>query len=197
VAAEGFEGTELGYPTDVFVPLTAHDTLVGTAGGRPMLAAQREWLRAIGHLGPGVAMATARAGVSRIVTEMVRETPAFQSSEFAFVGLEESAFPGGDRATARRGLLTVLAVGICVLLVACANVANLLLARGEHRRQEFGVRLALGANRWHLTVQLLREALVLVAGATVAAVALCLSLVAAAGPAVGAMRTAPAKALRE
>ncbi len=173
VAATGFGGTELGTPVELFLPVTGFDIVRGATGQRAWLSdPASRFLQAIGRMRDRVTPAAAEAEADRVFREVVSEIPTFRETTLDLVPLVEAAFPGFARDGARRALVTLLGVAACVLLVACANVANLLLALGERRRLECGVRLSLGATRWRLAAQLLTESLVLVAAASLVAVML-------------------------
>jgi len=166
VAPAGFNGTELGTPVDLFLPVSAFDSVRGATGPRAWVSdPAARWLRAIGRLRPGVTPAAARAEGDRFLRGVAAEIPSYHESNLDFVPLVDAAFPGSARDSARRALVTLLGVAACVLLVACANVANLLLASGERRRIELGVRLSLGVTPRRLAAQLLTETLLLVAAA--------------------------------
>ena len=148
VAPPGFHFPP-GSPTDVIVPATVP----------PTAPAERSagWIYAIGRLAPDVPLARAEADVATLSKQFEREFPQQnQGSRYYTETLRDGLV--GDT---RRPLLMLLVSAGFVLLIACVNVGNLLLARSLSRQTEMAMRLALGAGRWRLVAQTLTEGLVL------------------------------------
>jgi predicted permease len=158
VAPEAFIGCKTGMRTDLWTPLT-NDAVVW--GGNRILYRDAQWLNVLGKLRQGVTRGVAGSELNRLMQQIATEYPDTHRgpNTLSLYPLWRSPFGANVYLVSTLPLLLGLA-GL-VLLLACANVATLLLARSINRRREIAIRLALGASRARLIRQLLMESLLL------------------------------------
>jgi len=174
VAPREFIGTEMIYTPEIFVPMA----MVGQIEGGASWVDQRSDfnLFAIGRLKPGVGVPQAQAALDSIAVDLGREYP--KSNEGMHIELSPPGLFGNMLRGTIHGFAAVLmGVAGLVLLIACVNLASLLLARAADRRRDTAIRLALGAGRGHLIRQLLTESLILSVLGGVAGIVLAVWLI--------------------
>ena len=158
VAPEGFYGTFVGWGMNFWVPASMED--IFESGGYKLEDRGARWIEAYARLKPGVTFAQAQQEFAAISGRLEAEYPATNRGRaIRFWPLWQTPF--NNAGTLLPALEIMLAVVAFVLLIACANVGNLLLVRSFTRRHEMSVRLAVGAGRARLWKQLLTEGLVL------------------------------------
>ncbi|HEX6974286.1 MAG TPA: ADOP family duplicated permease, partial [Vicinamibacterales bacterium] len=167
VTPRGFSGPALGEAADIWVPLSLWPDL--HAGEEELLDARgASWLVVMGRLRPGVTTRQAQAALGTIANRLAHDFPDTNGDRIVTVSGTGSPLSPAGRAEIVPLSALLLAVTALVLLIACANIANLLLARGAARRGELAVRSALGATRGRLVRQLLTESGLLAAAGAVA-----------------------------
>jgi predicted permease len=177
VAPAGFDGTTLGAKPQVFVPITLRGRM--QPGFTGFDNRRSYWAYVFGRLAPGVSREAAETAINGPYRAIVNEVEAklqtgMSDQTMARFKAKQVTLEEGYRGQsslhqeARAPLVLLLSVTGFVLLIACANIANLLLARGAGRAGEMAVRLSIGASRRHLVGQLLLESITLaVAGGLV------------------------------
>ena len=160
VAPEYFTGTKFALSMDFWTPISMAEDLRRS----PQLLQDRgsHWMNVIGRLKPGVTLAQASADLSAIANRLNQAYPNNRSSATQALVMTETDGRFEDMgSTFKSAAAIAMAIVGLVLLIACANVANLMLARAAARRKEIGIRLALGASRRRLVRQLLTESMLL------------------------------------
>jgi predicted permease len=157
VMPRGFFGTELFFDPEVFFPLMMQKELEGGSGNLERRDNSNTFID--GRLKPGVSMAQAEAGINSVAHQLAEEYPKDDG------GMKLVLTPPGLAGSYIRGPVigfasALFGVSSLVLLVACTNLASMLLARAADRRKETAIRLALGAARLRLVRQLLTESMV-------------------------------------
>ena len=162
VMPRGFKGTAVLGGPDMWLPMATHDQVL--AGVQKDLYNDRRFLNffAVGRLKQGVATEQARAELKNIGSQMEQDFPTpNKGRSFTVVPLLESTLnPNVQGQAERAGEMMMGVVGL-VLLIACANISNLLLARAAGRKREISIRLAIGASRVRIVSQLLTESILL------------------------------------
>ncbi len=169
IAPRGFNGVAMGEAPAVFIPLTMRSQL--TPATRDINSRRDMWLNVIGRLKPGVSRATAEAAMNVFwkpiledeLSQMTSGSPQFRRSFLNRHLTLQDASNGVSmlRMLFGKPITLLMALVGFVLLIACANVANLLIARAAGRGREIAIRLAVGATRGDITRQILIEAVTL------------------------------------
>jgi len=178
IAAAGFEGTNVGSPTKIFVPVAMQPTIAPT---NPRLSEERAaWFYPFARLKPGVTLPQAEAAMKALYRR-VQDTELAQSyfsqrpeMREQFLGQTFTLEPGGRgdsalRSRFERPLILLECLAAAVLLIACANIAGLLLARGAASQRDLAIRRAIGASRGRIIGQLFTESVLLAGVSAIAA----------------------------
>lgn len=177
VAPQGFLGPEVGHAIDLFLPLASEAAIRGAESA--LEGRSSWWLEVMVRLRPGQTLGSAAAALNAVRPAIRDATfpldaPAERRATYLtddFTLVPAATGVSGARNRFAQPLTIILVVVLAVLLIACANIANLMLARAAARRHELTIRLALGASRVRLGCQLLVESLLLASAGAAAGLA--------------------------
>jgi predicted permease len=173
VAARRFTGIEVGTRTDLWLP-TAVETMIARPSQRQ---SGRMFLAVMARLKPGVTIEQAMAEMRVLDRPRVEDMSRIFNNNPQWLKARLDVEPAGAgtsilRESLGRPLLALMAMVAVLLLLACVNIASLLLARGAARTREMSLRVAVGASRWRLWRQVLAESLLLSGGGALIGIAL-------------------------
>jgi predicted permease len=174
VSAAEFSGLDQGTAYEVAIPLASEPLMRGAAESA-MDQRQWWWMRVMARLKPGDTIERATAALRGVQPQIRAATLPQSARPQAVAGYLKDPFalrpaangPAGMARQYKDPLFIIMTVVALVLLIACANIANLLLARANARRHELSVRVALGASRWRIARQMLAESMLLSASGTI------------------------------
>ena len=165
VVPERFTGTELGRAADIWVPMSMYSQ-VGLSDTM-MSERQNHWLSVIGRLKPGVSLDQAQTHVNLLANQLMQEYPAEwtrsgkEGRTVTVLSQSTASYPPEVKSSVVGVAGLLMGIVALVLLIACTNLANLMLARASARRKEISIRMAIGATRGRLIQQLLTESIML------------------------------------
>jgi predicted permease len=161
VAPQGFHGLDLVLDPQFWVPLGNVEQLAPNVPSRD--SRNIHWLSVVGRLAPGVTASQASAELATLAKRLAQTYPSTNKGS-GFLFEQAGSLPPRERSTILLFLAALSVVVLLVLGIACANVANLLLAQAATRQREMAVRIALGATRAQLLQQMLVESVLLALG---------------------------------
>lgn len=160
IAPPEFQGTKWGLGMDFWAPLMMQEQIM--PGTKLLDRRGSHWLQVMGRLKQGVSTDEAQSDLTSVTAQLDREFASDRGSgnRIRLLPETEARFDHAQTAVSMGSGAALTLVGV-ILIVVCANLANLMLARASRRRREIGIRIALGASRRRLVAQLLTESLLL------------------------------------